>query len=101
MDADGKYLSVRQFSRLIEKLARAERIRDATIIAEQVLDGGLHPMPRVLHYLLGRLAASGDVEALNRFDSKLSNVRHKDILRYSIIFSSLASENLNNFSIRN
>ncbi len=61
-------------SLLVEKMARAERLGEATKITEEMLDRGIHPYPRVLRFMLGRLSTAGEVDVLNRFENKLTPV---------------------------
>lgn len=56
-------------------MARAERLGEATKLTEDMLDRGLHPYPRVLRFMLGRLATAGEVDVLQRFENKLTPVR--------------------------
>ncbi|ODN04280.1 Leucine-rich PPR motif-containing protein, mitochondrial [Orchesella cincta] len=72
MESEGSSLTIMDISSLIEKLARAERLNEATRLTEQLFDRGLHPHARTLRFLVGRLANSGDVNSLETIESKLS-----------------------------
>jgi pentatricopeptide repeat protein len=67
-------LSLTDQTNLIEKMARAERLGEATKLTEEMLDRGIHPYPRTLRFLLGRLAAAAEVDVLSRFENKLTPV---------------------------
>lgn len=74
LDAEGSSLSIADLSGLIEKLARAERLNEATRLTEQLMEQSLHPYPRVLKFLVTRLGSAGDVSSLERMEGKLSPV---------------------------
>ncbi|CAN7999964.1 unnamed protein product, partial [Ixodes hexagonus] len=64
-------LSHHDTSLLIEALIQKERIKDALRVTEELLSRGLHPLPRVLKFLLLRLANLGEVDKMQGLRSQL------------------------------
>jgi hypothetical protein len=67
-------LSVSDLSALLEGLVRADRCGEASKITVGMLEKGLFPVPRVLRFLLHRLAAAGDTDTLTAIGSHLKPV---------------------------
>uniref|UniRef100_A0A131Y1Z0 Putative bicoid mrna stability factor n=1 Tax=Ixodes ricinus TaxID=34613 RepID=A0A131Y1Z0_IXORI len=64
-------LSHRDTSLLIEALILKERIKDALRVTEELLSRGLHPLPRVLKFLLLRLATLGEADKMEALRPQL------------------------------
>jgi len=67
-------LTLTDLTNLVEKMARAERLGESIKLTEEMLEKGIHPYPRTLRFLLGRLAAAAEVDVLKRIETKLSPV---------------------------
>ncbi|XP_030567856.1 leucine-rich PPR motif-containing protein, mitochondrial [Drosophila novamexicana] len=66
-------LGVLDTSRLIELLVRADRLTEATKYVDELLANKQHPQPKIFKYYLNKIAASGDVEALQRIGQQLND----------------------------
>ncbi|KAG8226771.1 hypothetical protein J437_LFUL006294 [Ladona fulva] len=76
-EAEGKRMSVTEVSLLVEQLVKNDRIGEATAIVEtylspEVRQGDKLINPRVLRYLLNRLANLGDIDSFSNLGSFLS-----------------------------
>jgi len=61
------WLNVSECSILIEVLVSHERASEAAALAEDMLVArGTYPAPKIFRFLLNKLAAAGDVDAMNR-----------------------------------
>lgn len=58
----------------MEALVNAERVGVASRLVQDMLEQGVHPLPRVFRYLLNKLALSGDVDALINIGKHLDDV---------------------------
>ena len=67
-------MSISDLSGLIEGLARAERLNEATRLTEQMLEKGNYPYVRVLRFLINRLSLAGDVNSMEQLEKDLSSV---------------------------
>lgn len=70
-----------ELSLLIEKLVQANRSKDATDIAIDMLKKNNVPVTRVFRFLLNKLANSGDVDALERM-GKVINSNLKKLVSF-------------------
>ncbi|CAL8088007.1 unnamed protein product [Orchesella dallaii] len=90
LESEGSSLTLTDISSLIEKLARAERLNEATRLCEQLFERGVYPQPRVLRFLVGRLANAGDVNSLETMENKLNfDIKRKVMLntRLSVAYA--------------
>jgi pentatricopeptide repeat protein len=75
MEQQGNFPSVRDCSMLIESLAAAERVSEASRLVHEMLSHGIYPLPRVFRFILNKLALSGDIEAIASIGIQLDDVR--------------------------
>uniref|UniRef100_A0A0A1WFA5 Leucine-rich PPR motif-containing protein, mitochondrial n=1 Tax=Zeugodacus cucurbitae TaxID=28588 RepID=A0A0A1WFA5_ZEUCU len=66
-------LSVTDLSHLIEHLVRAERLTEATKFVNELLAGNRYPIPKIFKFYLNKIAASGDVQTLEKIGAQLSD----------------------------
>lgn len=74
METSGPSLSINDQTQLIDRLARAERLNEATRLSDQMFERGTHPGHRTLRFLVSRLASAGDVASVERIGDKLNDV---------------------------
>ncbi|XP_046388703.1 leucine-rich PPR motif-containing protein, mitochondrial [Ischnura elegans] len=77
IEAEGKKMPVTELSLLVEQLVKNDRIGEATAITENYLSpeirqGGRLISPRVLRFLLNRLANLGDVDSITNIGNLIS-----------------------------
>jgi hypothetical protein len=73
-------LNVAEVSGLIELLVTRDRAVDAASLAEDMLaTRGTYPAPKIFRFLLNKLAAAGDVDAMNRLGQHLSPRVKKEV----------------------
>ncbi|KAH8295864.1 hypothetical protein KR018_004809 [Drosophila ironensis] len=70
--AAGERVGVVDTSRLIELLVRADRLSEATKYVEELLAEKLHPQPKIFKFYLNKIAASGDLETLQKIGKQLN-----------------------------
>lgn len=68
----GDKFNVLDTSRLIELLVRADRLSEATKYVEELLGEKLHPQPKIFKFYLNKIAASGDLEVMQRIGQQLT-----------------------------
>ena len=64
-------MSINDLSALVDGLVRADRCGEASKITLGMLENGLFPLPRVLRFLLNRLAVAGDTDTLTAIGNQL------------------------------
>ncbi|XP_017859465.1 PREDICTED: leucine-rich PPR motif-containing protein, mitochondrial [Drosophila arizonae] len=69
----GDKFSVLDTSRLIELLVRADRLSEATKYVEELLAEKQHPQPKIFKFYLNKIAASGDLEVMQRIRQQLND----------------------------
>jgi len=77
--AGGKDLNVTESSTLIEMFVKADLADDAISVTERMLMREAYPLPRIFRFLLNRLAANGEVEAMTRIGSYLTPKIKKEV----------------------
>jgi len=77
--AGGKDLNVTESSTLIEMFVKAEMTEDAISVTERMLMREAYPLPRIFRFLLNRLAANGQVEAMTKIGSYLTPKIKKEV----------------------
>jgi len=77
--AGGKDLNVTESSTLIELFVKADLSDDAISVTERMLMREAYPLPRIFRFLLNRLAANGQVEAMTRIGSYLTPKIKKEV----------------------
>jgi len=77
--AGGKDLNVTESSTLIELFVKADLAEDAVAVTERMLMREAYPLPRIFRFLLNRLAAQGQVEAMSRIGSYLTPKIKKEV----------------------
>ncbi|XP_050307850.1 leucine-rich PPR motif-containing protein, mitochondrial isoform X2 [Anthonomus grandis grandis] len=70
--ANHAQVSVSDASQLIEKLIHQERLQDATKVTMTLLNRGAFPVQKIFRFLLNKLAAAGQVDALEQIGEKIS-----------------------------
>ncbi|XP_055858691.1 leucine-rich PPR motif-containing protein, mitochondrial [Episyrphus balteatus] len=73
----GQSPSVNDISQIIENLIHAQRLSEATKHVFELLDKGRRPIPKVFKFYLNKVAATGDVETIERIGEKLTNEQKK------------------------
>lgn len=85
-------MSINDLSALVDGLIRADRCGEASKVTLGMLENGLFPVPRVLHFLLNRLAVAGDIDTLSAIGNWLTPVstsqyfedtQHNRVLKFS------------------
>ncbi|ALC40190.1 bsf [Drosophila busckii] len=71
--ASSDKISIMDTSRLIELLVRADRLGEATKYVDEMLAAKLHPQPKIFKYYLNKIAAGGDLAAMERINEQLSD----------------------------
>lgn len=66
-------LNLTDQSLLIESLVKAERLTEATKNVLDLLAANAHPIPRIFRFYLNKVAASGDVQTLEKIDKLLKS----------------------------
>jgi len=77
--AGGKDLNVTESSTLIEMFVKADMTEDAISVTERMLMREAYPLPRIFRFLLNRLAANGQVEAITKIGSYLTPKIKKEV----------------------
>ncbi|KAF4527202.1 hypothetical protein B566_EDAN006129 [Ephemera danica] len=77
MEGQGKLLSVRDSSMLVESLAAENRIGEASKVVNEMLSRSIYPLPRVFRFVLNKLALAGDVDAIANIGTKLDDEKKK------------------------
>jgi hypothetical protein len=86
-------LSINDLSALVDGLVRADRCGEASKVTLGMLENGLFPVPRVLRFLLNRLAVAGDIDTLTAIGNHLTPVstakcfedtQHHRVLEFSL-----------------
>jgi len=77
--AGGKDLNVTESSTLIEIFVKADLADDAISVTERMLMREAYPLPRIFRFLLNRLAANGQVEAMTMIGSYLTPKIKKEV----------------------
>ena len=67
-------MSINDLSSLVDGLVRADRCGEASKVTLGMVENGLFPVPRVLHFLLNRLAIAGDIDTLSAIGNQLTPV---------------------------
>ena len=75
----GKEMNITESSTLVELLVKDDLIEDAVNITEKMLSREAYPMPRIFRFFLNRLAAKGEVEAMNRLGVYLTSRVRKEV----------------------
>ncbi|CAD6999056.1 leucine-rich PPR motif-containing protein, mitochondrial [Ceratitis capitata] len=70
-------VSVTDLSLLIEQLVRAERLTEASKFVDELLADKRYPIPKIFKFYLNKLAAAGDVSALQRIGEQLTDEQKK------------------------
>ncbi|KAH8419302.1 hypothetical protein KR222_004215, partial [Zaprionus bogoriensis] len=68
----GDKLSPLDTSRLIELLVRADRLQEATKYVDELLADKQHPQSKIFKYFLNKIAATGDLETMQRIGGQLN-----------------------------
>ncbi|EEC08889.1 pentatricopeptide repeat-containing protein, putative, partial [Ixodes scapularis] len=87
-------LSHRDTSLLIEALILKERIKDALRVTEELLSRGLHPWPRVLKFLLLRLATLGEVDKMEALRPQLPDQLVRSVSFDNLVCNAYAGQNV-------
>lgn len=69
----GDRINVLDISRLIELLVRAERLTEATKYVDELLSEKQHPQPKIFKFYLNKIAATGDLEVMQRIGTQLND----------------------------
>jgi len=73
------HLNVTESSTLIELFVKADHITEALEVTELMLSREAYPLPRVFRFLLNRLAALGEVEAMTRIGACITPKIKKEV----------------------
>jgi hypothetical protein len=91
----GQSLSVGELSALVEGLVRSDRCGEASKVALGMLEKGIYPVPRVLRFLVNRLAIAGDIDTLTAIGNLLTPVsidKYFIFVEWQIIYVKKAAE---------
>lgn len=77
MEGQGKFLSVRDSSMLVESLAAENRIGEASKIVNEMLSRSIYPLPRVFRFILNKLAIAGDVDSIATIGTQLDDEKKR------------------------
>lgn len=75
----GKDLNVTESSTLIELFVKGDFVEEAIVVTERMLAREAYPLPRIFRFLLNRLAAKGQVDAMNRIGFYLTPKIKKEV----------------------
>ena len=75
----GRDLNVTESSTLIELFVKADLTEDAINVTERMLMREAYPLPRIFRFLLNRLAAKGQVEAMTKIGTYLTPKIKKEV----------------------
>lgn len=75
----GKDLNITESSGLIELFVKGDYLDDAIEVTKKMLVREAYPLPRIFRFLLNRLAANGQVEAMNTIGSYLTPKIKKEV----------------------
>lgn len=86
-------MSINDLSALVDGLVKTDRFGEASKVTLGMLENGLFPVPRVLHFLLNRLAVAGDIDTISAIGNHLTPVstaqcfedtQHNRVLEFSL-----------------
>lgn len=86
-------MSINDLSALVDGLVKADRCGEASKVTLGMMENGLFPVPRVLHFLFNRLAVAGDIDTLSAIGNQLTPVstaqcfedtQHNRVLEFSL-----------------
>lgn len=66
-------LSVNENSLLLEALLKHNRMNESLEVLFELLNKGLHPLPRIFRFCLNKFAIKGDIEAMEKIGKSLND----------------------------
>lgn len=101
LESKGESVAMSQHCAVIDLLLNADRLKEAFNLAQSLLQNGQYPSPRILRFLLTKLASKGDYELIKMIEPKLpgtieQTTWYTSILANAYINAGKASEFLDN-----